>query len=184
VGESVAVNGACLTVVDFEASKYFEVELSKETLSRTTFGEMREKSPLNLERALQLQDRLGGHVVSGHVDGVGRVYQREDKGEFTLFKISFPEDFAAYLVEKGSVALDGISLTVNGIDDAERIFEITIIPHTLEKTHMKDLKEGDGVHLEGDLLGKYVKRLMGLGFPSDKDLPRAKDLKESSKHER
>ncbi len=164
VGESVSVNGACLTVARI-TSGGFEAEVSYETLERTTLGELRPGDKVNIERALRVGDRLGGHFVTGHVDGIGVVEVREDRAEFLLFVIRAPESVSRYLVEKGSVAVDGISLTVNRVYGTS--FELTVIPHTASVTTMGFRKPGDRVNLEADILAKYVEKFLtpkeGLG---------------------
>jgi riboflavin synthase len=157
LGESVAVDGACLTVVSSEGDA-FDVEASAETLARTTLGERRPGDALHLERALRLGDRLGGHIVTGHVDGTGRVRDRKPLGESLRLGFTAPPEVARYLVAKGSVAIDGVSLTVNGVDADG--FDVVLIPHTLGVVHLGHKQPGDRVNLEADLLGKYVERLL------------------------
>ena len=157
IGDSVAINGACLTVVALEGQR-FEVEVSPETLRRTTLGELRAGDRVNLERALRLGDRLGGHLVTGHVDGIGRVVYREHKGNFWFFRIWAPPEVSRYLVEKGSVAVDGVSLTVNKVLGEE--FELAVIPHTASLTTLGFRKVGSRVNLEADLLAKYVEKFL------------------------
>ncbi|HFC98416.1 MAG TPA: riboflavin synthase [Thermosulfurimonas dismutans] len=157
LGESVAVNGACLTVVEVRPP-IFEADVSPETLKRTTLGRLRPGDRVNIERALRWGDRLGGHLVSGHVDGVGEVLSRTERTDFFFFRIRAPENVATYLVEKGSVAVDGVSLTVNRVEGLN--FEIAVIPHTAEITTLGFRKPGDPVNLEVDLLAKYVEKLL------------------------
>ena len=157
VGDSIAVNGACLTVAAL-SPPFFEVVISPETLRRTTLGHLRSGERVNLERALRLGDRLGGHLVTGHVDGVGEVLSREETGEFLFLRIRAPENVVRYLVEKGSVAVDGVSLTVNRVEGP--VFELAIIPHTARVTTMGFRKPGDRVNLEADLLAKYVENFL------------------------
>lgn len=156
-GESIAVNGVCLTAMNIEGRR-FTVDVSPETLSRTGLGRLREGSPVNLERALRLSDRLGGHLVSGHIDGRGRVEERRASGNFTLFTFSLPRALVKYVIGKGSIAIDGVSLTVNSCE-GER-FTVSIIPHTLAVTTLGDLKPGDGVNIEVDIIGKYVEKML------------------------
>jgi len=156
VGASIAVNGVCLTVTEVERDG-FRAQLSAETLRRTTFGQLRPGRLVNLERALRLGDRLGGHIVQGHVDGIGRFLERRPEGESWIFRFAFPSDLGRYLVPKGSVAVDGISLTIAGLHEAW--FEVAIIPHTFRMTNLRELAPGDGVNLEADILAKYVERL-------------------------
>ena len=152
-GESIAVNGVCLTATAWK-EKTFSVDVSPETLARSTLGKVNPRQPVNLERALRLSDRLGGHLVTGHVDGLGAVTGRQPVGNFIRFTVSFPEALAPYILEKGSIAVDGVSLTVNQV--REREFDLMIIPHTAARTTLLDKKIGDPVNLETDLIGKYV----------------------------
>jgi len=156
-GESIAVNGVCLTAYNI-AGRKFTVDVSPESLSRTTLGKLAVGGSVNMERALQLTDRLGGHIVSGHVDCVASVFSRQPKGDFTLFSFSFPKEFGRYVIEKGSVTIDGVSLTVNscGADT----FEVSIIPHTLQVTTLGMLKRGSRVNIEVDIIGKYVEKML------------------------
>ncbi len=157
LGESIAVDGACLTVVAFDGGR-FEVEASPETLARTTLGERRTGDLLHLERAMRLGDRLGGHLVLGHVDGVGHLESKREAGDYTFLSYQAPADLLPLLVSKGSIAVDGVSLTVNAIRDAE--FEVAVIPHTAGHTHLTRRSVGDGVNLEADVLAKHVARLL------------------------
>lgn len=156
-GESIAVNGVCLTAKKI-AGRRFSVDVSPESLSRTNLGGLASDSLVNLERALRLSDRLGGHLVSGHIDAVGPVLERKPVGDFVVFSFSVPAGLTKYIIEKGSIAVDGISLTVNRCD--EESFAVAIIPHTLEVTTMGHRKKGDLVNLEVDLIGKYVEKLL------------------------
>ncbi|MCD6319399.1 MAG: riboflavin synthase [Candidatus Desulfofervidaceae bacterium] len=157
IGDSIAVNGACLTVIDIH-NNVFSVELSSETLSRTTFSNVQPGKEVNLERALRFGDRLGGHLVTGHIDTTGVVTGRQEKGSHIVFSFSLPSNWMQYLVEKGSVAIDGVSLTVNQC--LENGFSVNIIPHTAHVTTLGQLKVGDKVNVETDLIGKYVARLL------------------------
>ncbi len=157
LGESVAVNGACLTVTG-ASGQGFSLDVSAETLSRTTLGALRPGAAVNLERAMKLGERLGGHLVTGHVDCVGKVAKIERLGASTRLYIAIPPEHLRLMVEKGSVALEGVSLTVNQVDAAG--FWLNIIPHTLAGTTLKLVKEGDSVNIETDLIGKYVARLL------------------------
>lgn len=162
LGESIAVNGVCLTVVDFDAAS-FAVDASNETLQLTTLGSLAIGAPLNLERAMLPTDRLGGHLVSGHVDGLGRAVRRWDDARAVRWRIEASMDVLRYIALKGSVCVDGVSLTVNAVDDAG--FEIALIPHTVEHTAFHVLREGDAVNLEVDLLARYVERLLACRDP-------------------
>ena len=157
VGESIAVNGVCLTVTEVERDG-FRAHLSAETLRRTTFGQLHAGRLVNLERALRVSDRLGGHIVQGHVDGIGRFLERRPEGESWIFRFAFPSELRRYLVVKGSIAVDGISLTI--ADVSETWFEVAIIPHTLQVTNLRELHPGEGVNLEVDVLAKYVERMV------------------------
>lgn len=156
-GESIAVNGVCLTARDILGNGFL-VDVSPETLSRTGLGSLRTGSLVNLERALRLSDRLGGHLVSGHVDALGRVEERKSVGGFTLFTFSLSRSLTKYVIEKGSIAINGVSLTVNSCS-GER-FTVSIIPHTLELTTLGQLNPGDMVNIEVDIIGKYVEKLL------------------------
>jgi riboflavin synthase len=163
LGESVAVNGACLTVVARDAET-FAFDVGPETLARTNLGGLRPGDRVNLERALRLGDRLGGHLVQGHVDGVGRVENRRAEGEWVTVWFRCPPALAAEMVPKGSVAVDGVSLTL--VDVAVDRFNVALIPHTLSATTLGLKGPGDAVNLETDILGKYVvKYLRNLGTP-------------------
>ncbi|OAG27846.1 riboflavin synthase [Thermodesulfatator autotrophicus] len=157
LGDSIAVNGACLTVTTLEGD-VFSVDVSPETLKRTTLGSFLVGEKVNLERALRVGDRLGGHLVTGHVDGVGQVIDRREQGDFIFYKIEVPRELSRYLVEKGSIAVDGISLTVNQVKD--NVVELAIIPHTAKLTTIGFRKPGDTVNIEVDIIGKYVERLL------------------------
>ena len=156
LGDSIAVSGPCLTVIEFD-SKRFAVDVSTETLERTTLGGKRVGAPVNLEKALRLSDRLGGHLVSGHVDGVGRVLECAALDDYVRFRIYAPRPLAKYFAEKGSVSVDGVSLTVNAVSGTT--FELMIIPHTLQETTLGSLASGDPVNLEIDLVARYLERL-------------------------
>ncbi|MCP3869553.1 MAG: riboflavin synthase [Gammaproteobacteria bacterium] len=157
LGDSIATNGVCLTVVGMPPGGY-TADVSKETLSLTTLGGLKAGSTLNLEKALTLNTPLGGHLVSGHVDGVGRVLERWDDARSVRFLIEAPHELSHYIAHKGSICVDGISLTVNTVDGA--IFGLNLVPHTLRETSMVDRRSGDLVNLEVDLLARYLERLM------------------------
>jgi len=157
LGASVAVNGACLTVVQ-KLKGAFVVDVSPETLARTNLEKLKPGSLVNLEQPLRLQERLGGHLVTGHVDGVGTVASIRQQGEFTVFNFRVPARFRALLVSKGSVAVDGISLTVNRC--RRDGFSVAIIPFTLQHTNLQGRRVGDKVNIETDLIGKYVQSFL------------------------
>ncbi len=156
-GESIAVNGVCLTAREISGRRFL-VDVSPETLSRTNLGNLAQGSRVNLERALRLSDRLGGHMVSGHVDAVSSILEKKPEGGFVRFIFSVPAGFGKYIIEKGSIAIDGISLTVNYVD--EKKFSVAIIPHTLQITNLGLRNQGDTVNIEVDLIGKYVEKLL------------------------
>ncbi len=157
LGESISVNGVCLTAASWMGNT-FSVDVSEETLRRSDLGKLKSGDRVNLERALRLSDRLGGHWVTGHIDGVGRILQKERQEGFFLLKISFPKSLRPFIVEKGSIAVDGISLTVNRIGEED--FDLTIIPHTAAWTTLDRKPIGEEVNLETDLIGKYVFRFL------------------------
>jgi riboflavin synthase len=157
VSDSICVNGVCLTVtVCWDGG--FQVEISPETLQRTTIGSLRPSDEVNLERALKISDRLGGHLVTGHVDATGTVAEVTRGAASLVMNIRVPRDIALYLVEKGSVTVEGVSLTVSGVRGDE--FTVAIIPYTAENTTLGKKKIGDGVNIEVDIIGKYVKRFL------------------------
>lgn len=157
LGDSIAVNGVCLTVIAFD-SQSFSADVSAETLSRTSLGNLQPSSVVNLEKALRLADRLGGHLVSGHVDGLGELVEIKTVGQSQRLRIQAPENLAYYIAEKGSVCIDGISLTVNKVDN--RVFELNIVPHTLKETTLSQIKTGQWLNLEVDVIARYVERLL------------------------
>ena len=157
LGESIAVNGVCLTVVAFDAAS-FQADVSNETLSLTTLGALAEGAVLNLERAMRPDDRLGGHLVSGHVDGLGQVARIEPDARAQRWRFEAAPDVLRYVAKKGSICVDGVSLTVNAVDDAG--FEVALVPHTVDHTAFADTGVGDAVNLEVDLIARYVERLM------------------------
>lgn len=156
LGESVSVNGVCLTVIKHKGEISFDV--SPETLKSTNIGELKVGDKVNLERALKLSDRLGGHLVTGHVDGTGTIREKKLSGEYTFYTFDPSEEILKYIVQKGSIAVDGISLTVVGLDN--RSFSVAIIPHTLTATNIGDKGMGDRVNLEVDIIGKYVEKFV------------------------
>ena len=157
LGDSIAVNGTCLTAVSFDRTE-FSVDLSPETVRRTSLGRLSVGGPVNLERALLASDRMGGHIVQGHVDGIGRVMSTKRDGDSTIFRIRVPKRLNRYIVEKGFVAVDGISLTVVKIGASS--FTLAVIPYTLKNTNLAALSVGDRVNLEADILAKYVESLL------------------------
>jgi riboflavin synthase len=157
VGDSIAVNGACLTVTKIDAGR-LHFDAVRETLERTSLGDQRVGARVNVERALRADGRLDGHIVQGHVDGTGRVDALERVGDDVRFRVQCGAEIARYLVEKGSVAIDGVSLTVVGVSDSG--FDVALIPHTLNETNLGDRRRGDRVNLEADVLGKYVVRYL------------------------
>ena len=158
VGDSVAVNGICLTAVVVD-SPHFHVEAMAETLARTNLGGLEKGSSVNLERPLQMGGRLDGHIVQGHVDAAGVVADVQPEGRSRRVSISIPDGLERYLVYKGSVAVDGVALTVTAVEEGS--FEVALIPHTLEATTLRDMEVGDTANVEVDVLAKYVERLMG-----------------------
>jgi len=158
LGDSIAVDGCCLTATRLDAG-VFDVTLSQETLALTIFDKVTEGQQVNLEPALRMGDALGGHLVSGHVDGIGQLEEMDMMGEHRLMRFSLPVGLLRYVVHKGSVAVNGVSLTVNEADD--RGFTVNLIPHTLAHSNLGALNVGDQVNIETDLLGRYVERLMG-----------------------
>lgn len=156
-GDSLAVNGACLTVIAIQGDQY-SFDVSPETVSKTVFSTLGPGSSVNLERALQLGSRLDGHLVTGHVDCVGRVKSLSQSGNAIMLELSIPAEHAALLVEKGSVAIDGISLTVNSVTADG--FTVAVIPHTVKKTNLATVKPGRDVNIETDMIGKYVAKLL------------------------
>jgi len=157
IGDSVSINGTCLTVVTKD-ERNFTVDVSPETLSVTTLGHLTAGAPVNLERAMKLNERIGGHLVAGHVDGVGTIRNRRQEGNAIFFTIEVPHEILRYCVVKGSVTVDGISLTINDVTD--KGFSVAIIPHTAKVTTLGFKQTGDSVNLESDLIGKYVERLL------------------------
>jgi riboflavin synthase len=157
IGDSIAVNGVCLTAVAVGADG-FEADVSGETLARSTLGALREGDRLNLEPALALGAPLGGHLVSGHVDGIGEVVERRPDGRSERFRVQAPDRLARYIAEKGSICVDGVSLTVNAVDGSA--FDVNIVPHTLTVTTIGDFRPGRRVNLEADVIARYLERLM------------------------
>ena len=159
-GDSIAVNGACLTAVGLEPGS-FAADVSRETLDHTTLGSLAEGSRVNLEPALTLATPLGGHLVTGHVDGVGQLAGLREDGRSWRLEIEVPEDLARYVARKGSICVDGISLTVNEVRGNR--FGVNIVPHTMEATNLGDRRTGDAVNIEVDIVARYLERLVGAG---------------------
>ena len=157
LGDSIAVNGVCLTAISF-GDDYFTADVSRETLSLTSLGGLSKGSSVNLEKALTLQTRLGGHMVSGHVDGLATVASRHTDGRSERFTITAPDELAKYIAAKGSVTIDGVSLTVNKVNGAD--FELNIVPHTLVETIIGNYQTGTKINLEVDVVARYLERLL------------------------
>ena len=162
LGDSIATNGVCLTVAEFNKSS-FSVDVMAETIRSSNLGKLKPGSLVNLERALRVNDRLGGHIVSGHIDGVGTIIDFNKEENATLVSIGTTVDILKYIVHKGSIAIDGVSLTVAYVD--ENIFKVSIIPHTKDETTLLVKKIGDEVNLESDMLAKYVEKLLKYDEP-------------------
>ncbi len=171
IGDSVAVDGACLTVVKFIRGAFL-ADVSEETFSRTTLAGFQQGSKVNLERALRLSDRMGGHLVTGHVDAIGRLEAKQPAGNSTIYRFAAPPEVLRYLVPKGSVAVDGISLTVAEMRDGH--FAASVVPHTEQATTLGEKPNGGSVNLEADVLGKYVERFVSLhvGGEAESEDPR------------
>ncbi len=167
-GDSIAVNGVCLTALDIRADS-FQADGSAETLERSTLGDLRVGSVVNLERAVTPSTRLGGHIVQGHVDGRGRFLSAEDNGGSWTIRVAYPENIARYLVFKGSISVEGISLTIAEL--TEKDFAIAVIPKTWAMTNLSRLRVGDAVNLEVDVIAKYVERMLFAGKSSDEVSP-------------
>lgn len=165
LGDSIATNGVCLTVTSFSSTS-FSVDVMPETLRRSNLGQLKVGSIVNLERALRLGDRLGGHMVSGHIDGIGTITHLEKDDNAIWYTLSAAPSILKYIIEKGSVALDGISLTVAAVD--QHTFRVSIIPHTLAMTSLKSKHVGDAINIECDAFGKYVERITQFNEPAKK----------------
>ena len=171
LGDSIAVNGICLTVTHFDAA-HFTADVMPETVRRTSLAELKRGSRVNLERALTLRSRLGGHIVSGHIDGVGTIAAMQEEGNAILLRVCASADILRYIVEKGSVALDGISLTVARVSAAD--FTVSLIPHTREITNLREKRMGNRLNIETDILGKYVEKLFpGVRTQGESDAPKS-----------
>jgi riboflavin synthase len=167
LGDSININGVCLTV-DEKSRQIIGLDLSQETLQKTALGELKEGEQVNFERALKLNDRLGGHIVTGHIDGIGTIAEKRKEGDFLRLRIRIPKLLLKYVVQKGSIAIDGISLTVNECENEE--VEMALIPHTLEKTTLVSKKVGDRVNVEADIIGKYVEKMLDRGDGKSKNM--------------
>ena len=157
-GESIAVNGVCLTLLPGSESESMRFEVSPETFARTSLGTLRDGSAVNLERAMSVSGRLGGHIVQGHVDASGILVSRRSEGEFQVLRFQAPPEYDRLLIDKGSIAVDGVSLTV--VRPENGVFDVWLVPHTLDNTNLGSLAPGDSVNLEFDVLGKYVEKLL------------------------
>jgi riboflavin synthase len=160
LGDSIAVNGVCLTVASLDG-EVFTADVMRETLDKSSLGALAPQSQVNLERAMTLQARLGGHLVQGHVDGVGEVRSRTPSEPWEVVEVSLPPHLATYLVDKGSITVDGVSLTVVRVDDARGSFTVSLIPETLARTTLGSRQPGEPVNLEVDVVAKYVERMLG-----------------------
>lgn len=176
IGDSICVNGVCQTVTDYNSSS-FSVMLSDETLNVTNFSDVKQGDYINLESALTLSSRLGGHIVSGHIDCIGRLVSVEKLSDFYDIEFEIPHENSKYIVYKGSITINGISLTVAKVD--ENRFTVAIIPHTYENTVLKYLKTGDCVNIETDILAKYVEKLLGFSDNKTKDTISMEFLKDN-----
>lgn len=172
-GDSIATDGACLTITRLTGHG-FEADCSAETLRRTTLGGWRTGAPVNLERAMALGDRLGGHLVQGHVEGTGELVGRRPEGESVMMRFAYPPEIGRYIILKGSIAVSGISLTVATLDDAW--FEVAVIPVTLEWTTLGKMSIGTPVNLETDMIAKYVERLLGASRPAPLTVDALKEM--------
>lgn len=159
LGDSIAVNGVCLTVASFAASS-FEADVMNETLKRTALSQLSLGSKVNLERAMKANGRFGGHIVSGHIDGTGSIHTLKQDGIATIVTIETSPQIIHYIIEKGSIAIDGTSLTVTNVDLNKQTFQVSLIPHTKENTILLSKKKGELVNLENDVIGKYVERFL------------------------
>lgn len=167
LGDSININGVCLTVVEKKGQRV-GFDLSQETLQKTVLGELKVGDSVNVEQALKLTDRMGGHIVTGHIDGIGVIVEKRAERDFVNLKIRIPKSISKYVVQKGSIAIDGISLTVNECQEEE--VQMTLIPYTLEKSILIDKRVGDRVNVEADILGKYVEKLLTRGIGKSEGL--------------
>lgn len=176
IGDSISVNGVCQTVIEYNSTS-FSVMLSSETLNVTNFSDSKIGEYVNLERALKMSERLGGHIVSGHIDCIGKLISINQLSNFYNLEFKIPQNSAKYVIYKGSITINGISLTVSQINDS--IFKVAIIPHTYQNTVLKYLKIGDSVNIETDILAKYVEKLIGFGDNRTKETISMKFLEEN-----
>lgn len=167
IGDSIAVNGVCLTVTDF-SGKVFTADVMNETFNRSSLGNLRAGSHVNLERAMSANGRFGGHIVSGHIDGTGKIINTRKDDNAVWYKISADKNIIKYIVEKGSVTIDGISLTVAEVEKDN--FSVSIIPHTFQETILSEKKAGDIVNLENDIIGKYVENFLNFDKKSESEI--------------
>ena len=167
LGDSINVNGGCLTVVE-KKGQTIEFDLSSETIQKTVLGDLKVGDFVNLERALKLTDRLGGHIVTGHIDGIGVILEKRKEADFIHLRIRIPKAVSRYIVQKGAIAIDGISLTVNECQEEE--VQMALIPYTIEKTTLVEKRAGDRVNVEADILGKYVEKLLDQGGRKSKEI--------------
>lgn len=167
LGDSISVNGVCLTVTEF-TSNGFTVDVMPETVQSTSLRDLQQNSPVNLERAMSAGGRFGGHIVSGHVDGIGRIVRKTPKGNAVYYEIEVPNELVQYMIYKGSVAVDGTSLTIFGL--TETTFTLSLIPHTLSETILHGKGVGDIVNIECDMLGKYVSQFLQCSFEDKKSM--------------
>lgn len=170
LGDSIAVNGVCLTVTEFSENQ-FSVDVMAETLDKSNIGQLKSGDLVNLERAMAVGDRLGGHIVSGHIDGVGKIAGEEQVDIARLVEIEAPPQVLKYVIRKGSIGIDGISLTV--VDVTKKSFWVSLIPHTAKLTTLGFKKIGDSVNLEGDIIGKYIERMLSF---KEEEIPKKKDI--------
>lgn len=166
LGDSVATNGVCLTVTEL-GKNFYKADVMHETMRRSSLGELRAGSKVNLERAMRADGRFGGHIVSGHIDGTGKIESIQKDDNAVWYTIKAPQEIMHYIVEKGSIAIDGISLTVANTDSDS--FKVSIIPHTLKETILSEKREGDIVNLENDIVGKYIEKFITLGKETNKN---------------
>lgn len=166
LGDSIATNGVCLTVVELPGDGFW-ADVSRESLAHTRIEHWKSGTKVNLEKALTLSTRLGGHIVTGHVDGIGVITDRRDDARSVRFSVKVPADISKYIAAKGSVTVDGVSLTINAVSDQnnETVFELNIVPHTAQETVINDYRKGDKVHLEVDIIARYLERMLGNDQP-------------------